>query len=86
MKEKIAAVASTGVDSGSMMLPVDAPGPAAVHHRRLVELARDAAEELHHQEDEEGVDGEEFRHDQRQDGVDPAELQEQTYCGMSTAC
>ena len=52
-------------------------GAAAVHHRGLVELARDAAEELHHQEDEEGVDRQEFRHDQRQEGVHPAEIEEQ---------
>ena len=77
MKEKIAAVASTGSRERQHDPPVDAPRPAAVHHRRLVELARDAAEELHHQEDEEGVDREELRHDQRQEGVHPAEVEEQ---------
>ncbi len=62
-------------------LPVDPPRPAAVHHRGLVEFARDAAEELHHQEDEERVRRQELRHDQRQDGVDPAEVQEQHVLG-----
>jgi hypothetical protein len=77
MKEKIAAVASTGSDSGNMMRPVDAPGSAAIHDRCLVDLARNATEELHHQEDEEGVDCEEFRHDERQKGVHPSKVQEE---------
>ncbi len=50
--------------------------PGAVDARRLVELLRDAADELHHEEDEERVGGEELRHDQRQERVDPAELRE----------
>ncbi|KMS93475.1 hypothetical protein BVRB_031100, partial [Beta vulgaris subsp. vulgaris] len=58
-------------------LPVDAPGRAAIHLRRLIELLGQAAEELHHQEDEEAVGGEELRHHQRQEGIDPAELAEQ---------
>ena len=64
-------------------LPVDAPRAAAVDHRGLVELARDGAEELHQQEDEERVGGEEFRHDQRQEGVRPSRgCRNSTYCGI----
>src|SRR5437660_565715 len=57
--------------------PIDAKGAATVDLGGLVELARQTAEELHQQEDEEGVDRQELRHHQRQEGVDPAEAEEQ---------
>ena len=64
-------------------LPVDAPGAAAVHHRRLVELARDAAEELHHQEDEEGVDARNFGTTSGRMVSTQPRLRNSTYCGIS---
>jgi hypothetical protein len=77
MKVKIAAVVSAGIASGRMDAPVDAPRTRPVDDRGLVEFARDAAEELVEQEDEEGVRGQELRDDQRQDRVDPVEVEEE---------
>ena len=57
--------------------PIDAPGPCPVDDRRLVELARDAAEELVEEEDEEGVDSHKLRHDEGKEGVDPIEVEEE---------
>ncbi len=44
---------------------------AAVHDRRLIQLMRNAADELNHQEDEEGIGGQELGHDQRIIRIDP---------------
>ena len=66
-----------GTMSGRMICRKMRGCPAAVDARGLVEFARDAADELHHEEDEERVGREQLRHDERQERVDPAELREQ---------
>ncbi len=82
MKVKIAVVASAGTISGRMIRRKILRVPAAVDPGRLVELARDAADELHHEEDEERVGGQELRHDQRQERVRPSRAAENMmYCG-----
>ena len=45
--------------------------------RRLVQLPRYAAQELHHEKDEEGIAGEQGRHHEGQVAVQPAEVAEQ---------
>ena len=66
MNEKIAVVTSAGRVSGRMTCQKMLDGPAAVDLGGLVQLARDAPHELHHEEDEERLGGQELRHDQRQ--------------------
>ena len=58
--------------------------PAAVDPGRLVQLPRDAADELHHQEDEERVGGQELGHDQRQEVLTQPSFENRMYCGIST--
>ena len=60
-------------DDAPVALPVARP----VDDRRLFELRRQRAHELHHEEDEERVVREELRHHQRQDGVHPADLEKE---------
>ena len=69
MNVKIAVVASAGDHQRQDHPPEDAATAAAVDPGGLVQLARDAADELHHQEHEERVGGQELRHDQRQERV-----------------
>ena len=63
MNEKIAVVTRAGRLSGSMIVQKIRRWPAAVDLRGLVQLARDAPHELHHEEDEERLGGQELADD-----------------------
>ena len=68
-----------GLASGSMIRVKIRQWFGAVELRRLLELARQAEEELAQQEGPEGA--EQAGHDERLEGVEPAEAEMISYCG-----